>query len=171
MCNYTWGLSNNTWHRANLGETCYLNLKSVIHVTLELWSCKSYVKEFYYNIYINLISGFHFMRINGTSSLCVYQESTWASGRKVPLIFNLAKRWGCLWLASLGETLNPPYPPQKSPRYPLNKTMNGLQNRTGRSGEEKNILPSRNRTTIPRFPAPTVVCIPIKYNIPLTNKR
>jgi hypothetical protein len=41
-------------------------------------------------------------------------------------------------------------PPGKEPRYPLDKRLGGLQNRSGHSGEEKNYQPRRESN--PRTP-------------------
>jgi hypothetical protein len=38
-------------------------------------------------------------------------------------------------------------PPEKSPRYSLNRWLGGPQNRSGRYGEEKRLAPAGNPTT------------------------
>jgi hypothetical protein len=44
-------------------------------------------------------------------------------------------------------------PPEKEPRYPLDKWLGGLQNRTRRCGEEKNLASTGTETPTPRRPA------------------
>jgi hypothetical protein len=81
---------------------------------------------------------------------CVY----WYKNVKVSLCFNWAPRYECLlgkWryssthsLASaldggvVSFTLRPLYFQGKSPWYPLDRRLGGLQNQSGRGGEEKN---------------------------------
>jgi hypothetical protein len=51
-------------------------------------------------------------------------------------------------------------PEERAPRYPLDRRLAGLQSRSGRYGEEKNVAPSGNRTpavqTDRAIPAPGV---------------
>jgi hypothetical protein len=49
-------------------------------------------------------------------------------------ILELDARWS--WVVSF--TPRPLYPRERRPRYPLDRTLNGLQSRSGRCGEENN---------------------------------
>jgi hypothetical protein len=50
-------------------------------------------------------------------------------------------------------TPRPLYPWGKSPRYPLDRRLGGLQSRSGRCGEQKILDPTGTRTPTPRRPA------------------
>jgi hypothetical protein len=64
-------------------------------------------------------------------------KAYWGSGYIVPCIFDLGARWR--WVVSF--TPRPLYSHGKSPWYPLNRRLGGLQSRSGRGGEEKNSHP------------------------------
>jgi hypothetical protein len=57
----------------------------------------------------------------------------WGSG-DIRAFFDLDTRW--MWVVSF--TLRSLYPEGKSPRYPLDRRLDGTQSRSGRGGEEKN---------------------------------
>jgi hypothetical protein len=48
---------------------------------------------------------------------------------------------GTRWRRVIDLTLLPLYPQGKSPWYPLDRRLGGLQGRSGRCGEEKNSQP------------------------------
>jgi hypothetical protein len=48
----------------------------------------------------------------------------------------------------------------KGLRYPLDRMLNGPQNRSGRRGEEKILDPTGTRTPTPRLSSPQPVAIP-----------
>jgi hypothetical protein len=50
---------------------------------------------------------------------------------------------GTRWRRMVTFTHMPLYPPGKCPRYPLDRSLGGPQNRFGRCGEKKNILHCR----------------------------
>jgi hypothetical protein len=54
------------------------------------------------------------------------------------------------WVVNI--TPRPLYPRGKSPRYPFDRRLGGPQNRSGRRGEDKNLVPTGTRT-----PAPSAV--------------
>jgi hypothetical protein len=60
-------------------------------------------------------------------------EGVWGSGCIDPHFLELGISWS--WLVSF--TPLPLYPQGKSPRYPLNRSLDGPQSRSGRCGEEK----------------------------------
>jgi hypothetical protein len=64
-------------------------------------------------------------------------EGVLGSGGTAPRIFDLGAR--CRWLVSF--TPRPLYPQGKSPWYPLDRRLGVLQNRSRRSGGEKNSQP------------------------------
>jgi hypothetical protein len=64
-------------------------------------------------------------------------EGVLGSGGIAPRILDLSTRWR--WVVSF--TPRPLYPQGKSPWYPLDRRLGGLQSRSGRSGEEKNSQP------------------------------
>jgi hypothetical protein len=60
----------------------------------------------------------------------------------------------------VSDQLHPPaaLPPEKSPWYPLDRRLSGLQSRTGPAGEEKNSQP------LPGLEAPIIhLAIPVPY--------
>jgi hypothetical protein len=63
-------------------------------------------------------------------------EHVLGSGIVAPRILNLGTRWRCV----VRFTTRPLYPRGKSPRYTLDRSLGGLQSRSGRGGEEKNSL-------------------------------
>jgi hypothetical protein len=58
----------------------------------------------------------------------------WGSGGISPRIFYLGTRWTGVVIFMP----RPLYPQGKSPWYPLDRRLGGLQSRSGRGGEEKN---------------------------------
>jgi hypothetical protein len=64
-------------------------------------------------------------------------KTYWGSGGIVPIIFDLGARRRLV----VSFTLRPLYPQGKSPRYPLDRRLGGLQSRSGRCSEEKNSQP------------------------------
>jgi hypothetical protein len=56
------------------------------------------------------------------------------------------------WAVSF--TPRPLYPRRKSPRYPLDRRLGGHQNRSRHCEEEKNLIPSGNRTSSRSAPSP-----------------
>jgi hypothetical protein len=68
------------------------------------------------------------------ASLCLTNhEGVWGSGCIDPHFLDLGTNW--CWVVSF--TPRPLYPRGKSPRYPLDRRLNGPQSRSGRRGEEK----------------------------------
>jgi hypothetical protein len=65
-------------------------------------------------------------------------KTYWGSGGTVPRILDVGTRWR--WVVCF--TPRPFYPQRKSPRYPLDRRLGGLQSRSGRGGEEKNWQPA-----------------------------
>jgi hypothetical protein len=61
----------------------------------------------------------------------------WGSGDIAPHILHLGTRWR--WVVSF--TSRPLYSQGKSPWYPLDRRLGGLQSRSGRGGEEVNSQP------------------------------
>jgi hypothetical protein len=61
-------------------------------------------------------------------------DAYWGSGGTSPRILDLGTKWK--WMVSF--TPQPFYPQGKSPCYPLDRRLGGLQIRSGRGGEEKN---------------------------------
>jgi hypothetical protein len=57
-------------------------------------------------------------------------------------------------------TSRPLYPQGKSPRYPLDRRLDGPQNQSGRRGEETILAPIGTRTPAPRSPSLQPVAIP-----------
>jgi hypothetical protein len=64
-------------------------------------------------------------------------KAYWGSGSIAPRILDLGTR--CRWVVSF--KLRPFYPQRKRPWYPLDRRLDGPQNRSGRGGEEKNSQP------------------------------
>jgi hypothetical protein len=67
---------------------------------------------------------------------------------------------GTSWRWVVKFTPRPLYPRGKSPRYPLDRRLGGLQSRSGRFGEEKIRDPTGTRTPTPRSSSPWLVAIP-----------
>jgi hypothetical protein len=59
----------------------------------------------------------------------------WSTGI-APLILNLGTRWR--WVFNLSPR---PFYPEKESRYPSNRRLGGPQSRSGRFGEENDLLP------------------------------
>jgi hypothetical protein len=59
-----------------------------------------------------------------------------------PNIFDTRTRWR--WFVSF--TLLPLYSQGNSQQYPLDRRLDGPQSRSGHYGEDKNLVPARNRT-------------------------
>jgi hypothetical protein len=64
-------------------------------------------------------------------------KTYWGSGGIAPHILELSTRWR--WVVTF--TLRSLYPQGKSPCYPLDRRLGGLQSRCGRGGKEKNLQP------------------------------
>jgi hypothetical protein len=64
-------------------------------------------------------------------------KAYWGSEGISPLILDLGTRWRLM----VSFILRPFYPQRKSPRYPLDRRLGGLQSRSGHGGEEKNSQP------------------------------
>jgi hypothetical protein len=64
-------------------------------------------------------------------------KAYWGSGGIVTCILDLVPRW--MWVVSF--TPRPLYPEGESPRYLLDKRMDGPQSRSGEGGKEKNFQP------------------------------
>jgi hypothetical protein len=61
-------------------------------------------------------------------------KAYWGSGGIAPCILDLGTRWRLV----VSFTSRPLYPQWKSPCYPLDRKLDGFQNRSGHGGEEKN---------------------------------
>jgi len=61
-------------------------------------------------------------------------------------------------------TIRPFYPQGKSPRYPLDRRLGRLQNRSGRGGEEKNSKPPPE-TEPSNHDCPTHSIVAIPYEL------
>jgi hypothetical protein len=83
--------------------------------------------------------------LNSLSAMPWRHSGEW---RYSSTILDLGTRWR--WVVSL--TLQPLYPPGNRPRYPLDRRLGGSQCQSGRCGEEKHILPSKesNRDRLAR---------------------
>jgi hypothetical protein len=77
-------------------------------------------------------------------------RGVWGSGCIDPHCLDLGTSW--MWVVSF--TPLPLYPRGKSPRYTLVRRLGGPQSQSGRSGEEKILIPSVARTPIPRLSSP-----------------
>jgi hypothetical protein len=63
-------------------------------------------------------------------------KAYWGSGGIAPRILDLGTRWNCV----VSFTARILYPQGNSPWYPLDRRLSGLQNRSGRGGEENSQL-------------------------------
>jgi hypothetical protein len=92
-------------------------------------------------------------------------EDVWGSGCIDPRFLDFVTSWR--WVVSV--TPLPLYPGRKSPWYPLDKRLGGLQSRSGRRGEEKILDPTGTRTPDPSIAQPvasryTYCAIPTSRN-------
>jgi hypothetical protein len=88
-------------------------------------------------------------------SLCLINyalrdEGVWGSGCIDSHFLDLGTSWR--WVVSF--TPRPLYPREKSPRYPLDRRLGGLQSRSGRFGEGKIFDPTGTRTPTPSIVQP-----------------
>jgi hypothetical protein len=92
------------------------------------------------------VKGHYFQHLS--YSLCFnwapHHEGVLGSGGIAPRILDLGTKWR--WLVSF--TLRPLYPQGKSPWYPWDRRLGGLQSRSGRGGEKKIPLPHRDSNPI-----------------------
>jgi hypothetical protein len=82
----------------------------------------------------------------------------WESGAIAPCILELSTRWS--WVVSFMSW--PLYPQGKSPWYPLDRRLGGLQSWSGHSGEEKNSQP------LPRLKPPIIQAVGQCYTTELS---
>jgi hypothetical protein len=83
-------------------------------------------------------------------SLCLTNQTlrheyVWGNGCINPRILELCTSWR--WVVSF--TSRSQYPRRKSPRYPLDRRLDGHQNRSGRRGKEKNLWHYRDSNSDP----------------------
>ena len=79
----------------------------------------------------------------GKDELLVHALKTWSCGGIAPLILNVGMR--CTWVVS--STPQPFCPQGMSPRFPLDRRLDGSQNRFGPFGEEIHISPRAGNGT------------------------
>jgi hypothetical protein len=80
------------------------------------------------------LSKYHAMKTYTLLNQALHHEDVWGSGGLAPRILNVGSRWRCV----VSLTLQRLYPQQNSPRYALNRKLDGPQIRIGRDGKEKN---------------------------------
>jgi hypothetical protein len=88
-------------------------------------------------------------------SLCLtnyalHYEGVWESGCIDPHFLDIGTSWR--WVVSF--TSRPLYPREKSPKYPLDRRLGGLQSWSGRRGEEKILDPYRDSKSDPSVAQP-----------------
>jgi hypothetical protein len=88
-------------------------------------------------------------------------KTYWESGGTAPHILNLGTRWR--WVVSF--TPRPLYPQGKSPQYPLDRRLGGLQSRSGRGVKEK------NSQSLPVLERPIIQPVAQRYTTELSRRR
>jgi hypothetical protein len=99
-----------------------------------------------------LVSSFHFLRfsLSCPTAFLLLPYFTGSDMAKCPRVLDL----GTCWRWVVGFTPVALYPRAKNPRYSLDRTQGGPQNRSGWRGEEKNLAPTGTRTPTPRPSSP-----------------
>jgi hypothetical protein len=108
--------------------------------------------------------GYSYINVKLSLSLtnwALRHEGVWGSWCIDPLFLDLDTSWR--WLVSF--TPLPLYSRGKSLRYPLDRRLGGPQSRSGRSGEEKILHPTKTRNSDPSVVQP-VASHYIDYDIP-----